>query len=68
MPEFHMRPSGSHKVTAFFEDGAVSYAMADGATVEQISREIAHLAEQQKSWPISISVQFNSPNFLGAPQ
>ena len=68
MPQYQTRPSGGHKVTALFEDGAVSYAIADGTTVEQISRQIAFLADQQRSWPISISVHFTAPNCLGASQ
>jgi hypothetical protein len=50
----------SSRVTAVFEDGALSFILAKGATLEELSGRLADLGQAHKGRPVAISVKFGS--------
>jgi hypothetical protein len=55
--EHRLRPS---RVTAVFEDGALSFILARGATLEELSGRLADLGQGHNGRPIAITVKFGS--------
>ena len=48
------------RVTAVFEDRALSFILAKGATLEELSDRLADLGQRQDGRPIAITVKFDS--------
>lgn len=48
------------RVTAVFEDRALSFILAKGATLEELSDRLADLGKRQDGRPIAITVKFDS--------
>jgi len=55
--EHRLRPS---RVTAVFEDSALSFILARGATLEELSGRLADLGQGHKGRPVAITVKFGS--------
>jgi hypothetical protein len=55
--EHRLRPS---RVTAVFEDGALSFILARGATLEELSGRLADLGQGHDGRPVAITVKFGS--------
>ena len=53
-------PQGRGCVTALFEDGAHSFILAKGATLEQLSGRLATLRRQRHGELLDITVRFDS--------
>ena len=47
------------RVTAVFEDRALSFILAKGATLEELSDRLADLGQRQDGRPIAITVKFD---------
>jgi hypothetical protein len=47
-------------VTAVFEDRALSFILAKGATLEELSDRLADLGQRQDGRPVAITVKFDS--------
>ena len=47
-------------VTAVFEDRALSFILAKGATLRELSDRVADLGQQQGGTPVAISVKFGA--------
>lgn len=48
------------RVTAVFEDRALSFILAKGATLEELADRLADLGQRQDGRPIAITVKFDS--------
>ena len=48
------------RVTAVFEDRALSFILAKGATLEELSDRLVDLGRQHNGWPVAITVKFDS--------
>ena len=48
------------RVTAVFEDRALSFILAKGATLEELSDRLANLGRRHDGWPVAITVKFGS--------
>jgi hypothetical protein len=48
------------RVTAVFEDRALSFILAKGATLEELSDRLAKLGRRHDGWPVAITVKFGS--------
>jgi hypothetical protein len=55
--EQHLRPS---RVTAVFEDRALSFILAKGATLGELSDRLADLGQRHAGRPVAITVKFGS--------
>lgn len=55
--EHRLRPS---RVTAVFEDRALSFILAKGATLADLSDRLANLDRRHDGWPVAITVKFSS--------
>jgi hypothetical protein len=57
-----IREQGSRqsRVTAVFEDRALSFLLAKDATLEELSDRLADLDRQHHAWPVAITVKFSS--------
>jgi len=55
--EHHLRPS---RVTAVFEDRALSFILAKGATLGELSDRLADLGQRHAGRPVAITVKFGS--------
>ena len=55
--EHGLRPS---RVTAVFEDRALSFILAKGATLEELSGRVADLGQGHNGRPVAITVKFGS--------
>ena len=49
-----------NRVTAVFEDRALSFNLAKGATLEELSDRLADLGQQHNECPVAITVKFGS--------
>ena len=59
---------GQSRVTALFEDRALSFILAKGATLEDLSDCLANLDRQQSNRPVAITVTFGSSSrHAGSP-
>ena len=47
------------RVTAVFEDRALSFILAKGATLEELSDRLADLGQRQDGRPVAITVKFD---------
>ena len=57
IPEYRLRQS---RVTAVLEDRALSFILAKGATLEDLSDWLANLAPRHSRRPVAITVKFGS--------
>ena len=48
------------RVTAVFEDRALSFILGKGATLEELSDRLADLDRRHHGWPVAITVKFGS--------
>ena len=48
------------RVTAVFEDRALSFGLAKGATLEELADRLADLGQRQNRRPVAITVKFGS--------
>jgi len=48
------------RVTAVFEDRALSFILRKGATLEELSERVANLGRRHNGWPLAITVKFGS--------
>ena len=60
MHKLYERPLRLNRVTAVFEDRALSFILAKGATLEELSDRLADLGQRQDGRPIAITVKFDS--------
>ena len=51
---------GQSRVTAVFEDRALSFILAKGATLEDLSDRLANLDRRHNDRPVAITVKFGS--------
>jgi hypothetical protein len=49
---------GQSRVTAVFEDGALSFILAKGATLEELSDRLAGLGRRHNRRPVAVTVKF----------
>ena len=49
-----------NRVTAVFEDRALSFLLAKGATLAELSERLADLDRRHDGWPVAITVKFSS--------
>ncbi len=47
-------------VTAVFEDRALSFILAEGATLEELSDRLADFGQRQDGRPLAITVKFGT--------
>ncbi len=57
IPEHRLRQS---RVTAVFEDSALSFILAKGATLEDLSDRLGNLGRRHDGMPVAIIVKFGS--------
>jgi hypothetical protein len=57
IPEHHLRQS---RVTAVFEDSALSFILGKGATLEDLSDRLGNLGRRHDGMPVAIIVKFGS--------
>ena len=57
IPEHRLRQS---RVTAVFEDSALSFILAKGATLEDLSDRLGNLGRRHNGMPVAIIVKFGS--------
>jgi hypothetical protein len=57
IPEHPLRQS---RVTAVFEDSALSFILAKGATLEDLSHRLGNLGRRHTGMPVAIIVKFGS--------
>lgn len=57
IPEHRLRQS---RVTAVFEDSALSFILAKGATLEDLSNRPGNLGRRHNGIPVAIIVKFGS--------
>jgi hypothetical protein len=55
--EHPLRPS---RVTAVFEDRALSFILVKGATLEELSDRLADLGQRHNGRPVAVTVKFGS--------
>ena len=55
--EHRLRPS---HVTAVFDDRALSFILAKGATLEELSERLADLGQRHSRRPVAVTVKFGS--------
>jgi hypothetical protein len=60
MHEIREHRLGQSRVTAVFEDRALSFILAKGATLEELSDRLADLGQRQERRPIAITVKFGA--------
>jgi hypothetical protein len=60
MHTIHERRLGHSRVTAVFEDRALSFILAKGATLEELSDRLADLGGRHNGRPVAITVRFGS--------
>jgi len=48
------------RVTAVFEDSALSFILAKGTTLEELSDRLANLGQRYDGRPVAITVKFGS--------
>jgi len=51
---------GQDRVTAVFEDGALSFILAKGATLEDLSDRLGNLGRRHNRMPVAITIRFGS--------
>lgn len=51
-------PLGQSRVTAVYEDRALSFILAKGATLEELSDRLAELGQRRNGSPVAITVKF----------
>ena len=56
----HERRLRQSRVTAVFEDHALSFILAKGATLEELSDRLADLGGRHSERPVAITVRFGS--------
>ena len=61
MHEIHEHRLDQSRVTAVFEDRALSFILAKGATLEELSDRLADLGQRQERRPVAITVKFGAP-------
>ena len=59
MHKIREQRSGLSRVTAVFEDRALSFILAKGATLEELSDRLAHLG-RRNGCPVAITVKFGT--------
>ena len=57
IPEHRLR---QNRVTAVFEDSALSFILAKGATLEDLSDRLGNLGRRHNGMPVAIIVKFGS--------
>jgi hypothetical protein len=60
MHEIREHRLGQSRVTAVFEDRALSFILAKGATLEELSDRLADLGQRQERRPIASTVKFGA--------
>jgi hypothetical protein len=60
MHEIRERRLEQSRVTAVFEDRALSFILAKGATLEELSDRLADLGQRQERRPVAITVKFGA--------
>ena len=58
MHKIHEHLSRQSLVTAVFEDRALSFNLAKGATLEELSYRLAELGQRRNASPVVITVKF----------
>lgn len=53
-------PSRPSRVTAVFDDRALSFILAKGATLEELSDRLADLGQRHNGRPVAVTVKFDS--------
>jgi hypothetical protein len=48
------------RVTAVFEDRALSFILAKGATLEELSHRLADLGRRHNATPVAVTVKFGT--------
>lgn len=51
---------GQDRVTAVFEDGALSFILAKGATLEDLSDRLGNLGRRHNRMPVAITIRLGS--------
>ena len=60
MHKIHEHLSRQSRVTAVFEDRTLSFLLAKGATLEELSDRLADLGQRRNASPVAITVKFPS--------
>ncbi len=60
MHKTHEHRSRESRVTAVFEDRALSFILAKGATLEELSDRLASLGQRHDGRPVAITVKFGT--------
>jgi hypothetical protein len=60
MPKSGELRSRQNRVTAVFEDRALSFILAKGATLEELSDRLADLGQRHNGRPVAVTVKFGS--------
>jgi hypothetical protein len=60
MHKIHEPRLRQSRVTAVFEDRALSFILAKGATLEELSDRLADLGQRHNGRPVAITVKFGS--------
>ena len=60
MPNIPEHRSRQSRVTAVFEDSALSFILAKGATLEDLSDRLGNLGRRHNGMPVAIIVKFGS--------